>query len=405
MIELILTGLRTINRFLLNLLYLVAIFFPRNNRIWLFGSWNGSKFIDNPKYIFIYVSKNYKNVNPYWITNNIKLAEEIRNRGFKAEYKYSLNGIWIQLRAGVVIFTHSVEYDFFAPLIAASVKRIQTWHGVPIKKIGYDDKRGMWSPRLYARVLSTLFPFRSDHLDLVLAAGNSDKLIYESAFNIEPNSVVITGYPRNDEFYRKISTGGVKNNNKIIYMPTFRGKPGSEFKLFRDTGFDFSKIDKICKKIGVEFWIKLHPVQLLNEEEYEEIRKCECIRYFGQKKDIYEVIDEYEMLVTDFSGIYFDYLISGRPIIMAALQMEDYIANDRELYYAYEQLCPAKPCKSWSEVFAQIENYVYLNDANLSSRYLELQRKFHTYLDDKSSERSYLEIEKVILNTEQRKVK
>jgi CDP-glycerol glycerophosphotransferase len=395
-----LVGVRTIIRIFQNILYLITILIPRDSRLWIFGAWNGSKFIDNPKYIFIYVSKNCQAVKPCWITNNKKLAEDLRSNGFKAEYKYGIKGFWIQLRAGVVIFTHSVEYDFFAPLIAARVKRIQTWHGMPIKKIGYDDKRRHWSPRLYARLLTLLFPFRTDRLDLAIAGGNSDKKIYESAFNIKPKSVVITGYPRNDEIVRRIKNNINKKNEafKVIYMPTFRGKPGSEFKLFKDTGFNFGEIDELCEKIGIEFWIKLHPVQIIAEEDLKKIKKCKKIKYYDEIKDIYEVIEEYKILVTDFSGIYFDYMITGRPIIMAAFEMENYLKNDRELYYEYDELCPSPPCSNWKEIFEQIENFVNLNNNYLNDRYMELQKKFHRYLDDKSSERSYIEIEKIIRN-------
>lgn len=347
--------------------------------------------------MFIHICKNCKSVRVCWITSERALSESLRKKGYDAEYKYSIRGIFLQLRAGVAIFTHSVEYDFFAPLFASRVKRVLTWHGMPIKKIGYDNRRGTCSPRLVAKIITLLFPFRNDRVDLVMAGASADKMIYESAFNTKASSVVITGYPRNDIMAR--STKGTISEDglsRVIYMPTFRGAPGSDFLLFRESNFDFKEKDKLCHQLGIELWIKLHPVQRLAKEDNVAISQCTNIKYFAENTDIYESIDKFSILITDFSGIYFDYLITGRPIILAPLKMNDYIQNDRDLYYTYEELCPSAPCHNWDEVFNQIERYVRGGEIALNEDYMKLQKRFHEHLDDKSTQRAYNAIEKML---------
>ena len=389
-------GLRTLLNAMLNLVYMLASCVPRDSRLWLFGGWNGRKFLDNPKYVFLHVVEHCPSVRACWITKDIALAAALREEGLPAAYAYSPRGMWFQLRAGVAVFTHSAEWDFSAPLLAARVKRVQTWHGMPIKMIGYDDRRGTRSPRDHARLLTRLFPFQNDLLDLALAAGPADKARYETAFNIEASSVVMTGYPRNDALIRSMDRKATERSPcRVIYMPTLRGLPGSDFTLFRDTCFNFEAMDAACRQMGIEFWIKLHPAQCFANEDLEAIRRCKNIQPYTESTDIYETIGRFDILVTDFSGIYFDYLISGRPIVMAPLDMGSYLKNDRSLYYPYEELCPDSPCDSWEQVFARIAGLIESGVAP-RARYFELQKRFHMYLDDESSVRAYRAIERIL---------
>jgi CDP-glycerol glycerophosphotransferase (TagB/SpsB family) len=191
---------------------------------------------------------------------------------------------------------------------------------------------------------------------------------------------------------RKVVERGLR---RVIYMPTLRGLPGSDFTLFRDTRFDFEAMDKTCGKLGIEFWIKLHPVQRFAREDLEAIRRCENFQPYTESTDIYEAIGRFDILVTDFSGIYFDYLISGRPIVMAPLDMGNYLANDRSLYYPYEELCPDSPCDTWEQVFDRIAGLLESGVAP-EGRYFELQKRFHAHLDDESSARAYTAIERML---------
>lgn len=378
---------------LLNLVYLFASCFPRDRRLWLFGAWNGRKFIDNPKYVFQHVLESMPAVRPTWITKDRSLAASLRAKGYPAEFAYSLRGLWSQLRAGVVVFTHSVEWDFLAPLVAKRVKRVQTWHGMPIKKIGYDDQYG--TPRDRARLVSSLFLYRDDRLDLVIAASQADKEKYETAFNVERSSVVITGYPRNDALLRSMRSANQPPGRQVVYMPTLRGVAGSEFNLFGDTRLDFDAIDARCHALDIEFWIKVHPVQRFRTTDLEHISRCNHIRPLMDGGDVYESIGRFDILVTDFSGIYFDFLISGRPIVMAPLDMEGYLRNDRDLYYDYDELCPDPPCSDWNQVFDRIE-ILLETKSEPSPRYLALQRRFHAHFDDRAAGRVVSHISRLV---------
>lgn len=382
---------------ILNLVYFISKITPRDKNIWVFGAWNGQKFLDNSKHIFLYVLNSDLPVNAVWITRSRLLALELKSQGYPAHYALAWRGIWIQLRAGVAIFSHSAEWDLCAPLLDSRVCRVQTWHGMPIKRIGYDDPRGVSRSR--AATITKWFPYRDDAVHLITAAGPDDQNFYQTAFNVAPGAVKITGYARNDAIYRSIKekrTHNIKCSN-IIYMPTLRGSAGDDFSIFSDTEFDFDLFNNKCLDLDLKFFIRLHPVQRMRRQDISAISLCDNIFIIESESDIYESIGEFDILITDFSGIYFDFLISGKPVIMAPLDLEKYLKHDRDLYYDYETICVDTPCRTWSEVFDSIEKITQA-PATPTDRYLDLRKRFHTYCDDKSAQRVVIEIMLMLKN-------
>lgn len=368
-------------KFLINIIYLFSSMVPRSKKIWLFSSWGGKEYLDNPKYIFIELNKQKIDVNPYWLVKDKNKFYELKKKGINVIYAYNIKGIWIQLRTSLVVFTHSVDSEYIPFLIAHRVLRILTWHGIPIKKIGYDDHKS--TPRNLIRICNIIFPYLSDHLDLLIASSKADLEIYKGAFNISTDKIIITGYPRNDILLKQRN---YNNKLEVIYMPTYRGEINSKFELFKKTNFNFNFYDELCKKNGINFTIKLHPVQQIAATDLILIHQCSNINILNNN-DIYESLHKYDILITDFSGIYFDFLITGKPIIMAPFNMQEYLKNDRTLYYEYSEICPSNPVKNWDEVFEAILE-IKKNNFITSNKYQDLQVRFHEYLDASSSRRA-----------------
>lgn len=375
-----------------NLVYWLACLVPRDRRLWLFGAWNGRKYLDNPKHVFQHVLEHVRGVRAVWICKDRALCAELRRAGIPAEYCYGIRGALLQLRAGLVVYTHSATWEFAPFLLAGRVKRVQTWHGIPIKKIGYDDDRG-GDARRQAAVRRRVFRYEDDRHDLVIAASEEERGRYKSAFNVREEDIRITGSPRNDALLRsaKRHDGDASARKKAIYMPTYRGGVGSEFRLFADTGFDFAAADRVCESLDIDLYVKLHPVQVFAAQDRAALDRARRLHAVDNGGDIYERIGEFDILITDFSGIYFDFLITGRPIVMAPIDFESYLAQDRGLYYSYEELCPDEPCRTWDAVLRRLQELV-AQPFTPSERYLALQKRFHRYLDDASAGRAAAEL-------------
>ncbi len=376
----------------LQLLLLIPIYFlarlvPQKKSLWLFGAWMGQRFLDNPKHLFLEATQHHPDIKAVWLAKDRTLSNTLKARGISVVYAYGCRGFWLQIRAGLIVCTHDVQSDFVPALIGRNTRRVQTWHGIPMKKIGFDDELHQASPNR-RWLVKLFFPFLEDRWNLVLAAGEADQAIYTTAFDAPLEKVIITGYPRNDEVMRQATHGTSLASGplKIIYMPTFRGEPGSEFRLLGGAGFDFEGMDTFLKTIDAHLYIKLHPVQRFATDDLVRIEQTEQIRSITGDGDIYESIGHYDVLITDYSGIYFDFLITGKPIVLAPFDLEDYLRRDRGLYYDYPDLCPDEPCLTWEDVKNQLRR-VRRGQAP-SVRYQALRRRFHRYHDAGSCQRA-----------------
>tara|TARA_B100001059_G_scaffold236603_1_gene288178 strand:- start:7343 stop:8539 length:1197 start_codon:yes stop_codon:yes gene_type:complete len=379
----------------LNAIYLISFLIPKKRGLWLFSSWFGKKYLDNPKYIYQELLKNNHDIQAYWLVKDKDLLHRLEDLEYPVLNAFSIKGFLLQLRAEVVVFTHSVQSEFVPCLIASQTKKIQTWHGIPIKKIGFDSQNTKQQRR--DKNIRFFLPFLREDYDLVTAVSIEDKIHYHSAFRIPLEKIKITGYPRNDEIFRSSKNKSEDDNFKIIYMPTLRGVMNDEFNLLSNSNFDFDfeLIDKRLSSLNVTLFIKLHPVQVFTQKDKELIKTSKHIKaIFNDDDDIYESLGEYDVLITDYSGIFFDFMISGKPIIMAPLDYDSYTKNDRAVYYEYNSICPSPPCNNWKEILNSIE--LLMHNQDIPIRYYEIQNKFHKYTDDRSSERVIEEIKRIV---------
>ena len=168
------------------------------------------------------------------------------------------------------------------------------------------------------------FPFANyvNEPSMILALSKETQDIFAQAFRTSKEKVLITGYPRNDILLQHVSKKAKEfKTKKVIYMPTFRGSVNSDFDLFLQYGFDVDKLDIFLSKENMQLDIKLHP---FNQPSPELLKKLELSKniFFLDHDAIYEIISEYDILITDYSSIYFDYLLLDRPIVFAPFDKE-----------------------------------------------------------------------------------
>lgn len=382
--------LTKIGKIFLNFLFLISHFIPKSKSIWIFSAWNGEKFSDNPRYLFEYLQSSHPEIRAVWISKNLDLAKHLHRKGIQVLYAYSLKGIFIQMRCGFAIYTHSVAWEFLGYLISKNTKRIQLWHGMPIKKIGLDDKKNKNNTAI-SFVSKLIYPYQNERIDMMIALGSLDKEIYAKAFDISIEKIKITGFPRNDEFFKRKLKQNSDFHKRIIYMPTFRGGVDGIFHLMDIDKFDYIGYNEILKKNNLYLDIRLHPVNKLSSNAFDAIKSSSNIRLVDSYIDIHAVLDGYDIYVVDFSSIYFDMLLTGKPIIIAALNINDYLNDDREgFYFSLKDLSDGKECYSWDCVFSMIiESGKYSSFTSASS-----VLKYHQYIDGNSSERVFKEIYK-----------
>jgi len=295
------------------ILYYISLIIPKDKKIWIFGSWFGVKYGDNSRYLFEYINKYHPTIRPIWLTDSEPIIEELESQGYEVYKRYSLRAILIGLQAKYSIFVQTNLSDCMLFLNNPRTHNIQLWHGIPLKKIGFDDTVSIVKYNK-SNLKEKIFPFLKVKYSLLIASSNEDKTNFSTAFNNQYHSIAITGYPRNDILLNQ----KVSNFFTITYLPTFRGSMESEIDLFSDYKFDADKWHKILNKLKVTLNIKMHPVNKPNDLILSQLSHYNNINFLDEI-DGAKILEKTDILITDYSSVYFDYLLTDKPIIFALI--------------------------------------------------------------------------------------
>ena len=257
------------------------------------------------------------------------------------------------------------------------------WHGIPLKKIMFDAfNENKKRKNLIGRLFDWLAPYNKHRNDIVISTSVLTQQIIAQAFRVPLNSVLTCGFPRNDVFFEKagnteIIESGENAKFKCIYMPTFRGGKGTECDLFEKYGFNVEQMETELTKHNIELTLRMHPV---NKPPYQIVKqlKNSTVIKLDVGEDIYQSINQYDCLITDYSSIYFDFLLSNKPIVFAPFDLENYKKRERALYFEFEKVTLKPYCYNWNEVLKRL---ITLKNNNKStkheSEYHTLKDKFH----------------------------
>lgn len=334
-------------------LYWLSYLMPRNKKIWLFGSTLGKRFSDNPRYLYLYCSQHKEElgIRPIWISKDKEIVAQLSAAGLEAYAYHSLKGIWYALTGKVYLYDHYSK-DINFPQSGGALK-VDMWHGIPLKKIQADNsmdpfrhpKNGWERWKCLPRNCSSEKP--SDH---ILAPSEYLKPLFESAFR-NPENVFVCGYPRNDilisDAIRNMLLPGEQreldavqafldehtDGRIVYYMPTYRDSQSRFFEIMN--------LDVFAEYLAREhilFCIKQHPFSK-HKGEFAAIQ-YDNIRMLDPDSDPYVVLKHADILITDYSSIYFDFLLTDRPILFFDYDREEYEKTSRELYWDYDKATP-----------------------------------------------------------------
>lgn len=211
-----------------------------------------------------------------------------------------------------------------------------SWHGTPIKLMGCDiskDNKSFGSKR------------NGCPYDIFCAQSKYDAEIFTRSFGVPENSMKIIGLPRNDELVNnageermvKIKTSlGIDPGKKILlYAPTFREYVKDEnFNCVIAPPIDLMKWKNILGKDYVLlFRAHYEVVKVMNIHEDDFIRN---VSFYPNLNELMIVSD---MLISDYSSIFFDYSVMHKPIICFAYDYDEY-AQKRGMYFDIRKWLP-----------------------------------------------------------------
>jgi len=344
---------------------------------WIFGSWDGKSFLDNSKYLFLFVNHYFPQINAVWISKDKSLVEELRKRGYKAFYDRELRAIYYYLRAGYYIIDHVPLYGgLTSPLnlwLSGGAKIIQLWHGIPFKRIDRipQVRRKVTVLKKILSWFSVVNLVNSRINMYVVAPSEFIGKILTSAFRVPEKHLILADYPRNYfymlpveirtlnlDLYNKVKTLKESGKKIIFYIPTFRDTGGNPFTK---GVIDVKKLIEVLKNNDAIMIVKFHKADIENVDA----RSFECEQIiFLKDDDIYELLQFCDILITDYSSIFYDFLFLDRPIVFFPYDLKKYTTIDRELYFDYHSFVPGPICHTFEELLDCLEKYLRKNSQN-----------------------------------------
>lgn len=331
------------------ILYPFSYLFPRSKRKYAFGSFRGA-FNDNAKYLFIYASQQHHNgTECVWLSQNRKTVAHVRQLGLKSYNVFSPKGMWFALTSKYW-FVNSYSNDIFFSF-SGGVTLVNLWHGLPIKRIEF----GITSGDLAKRYVDKNFWERYYHPqvfvrpDYVLSSSPSLSKIFAKDFRINQSQCLEFGYPRNYLLrcsaeqrkswaakYEPSITLEVmetirKHKKCYIYMPTWRDSQ-------RDVFVQSMNLDVLNQQLSQNdelLLLKPHANTLVDN-----VAQYSNILLLDSKLDVYSLLPDIDVLITDYSSIIQDYLlIGGRGVILYLYDYEEY-AHGRDFEVDFDSVMP-----------------------------------------------------------------
>jgi CDP-glycerol glycerophosphotransferase len=365
------------SEFLLALLSRILIqplgwFVPRDGGLWVVLGREHGRYLDNAKYFHAWLCGNLpRGQRVVFVGERRDELACVAAAGASVARYPGWRACGLLLRAGTVVCDSADVLEHGRTGFIAGARRVQIWHGVPLKEIELPLHRRRLASipaplRLALRSYKAVIG-RHEPWDVLIS---TSEYLAERAFvaSIPAHSILVSGYPRNDaltgadgypsalleigvdrEARRRLEAHRVEGRRVVLYAPTFRSEGGSPF----DSGHvDLAGLSRFAERHNVLFALKLHPVMAgrYSVDAYPGVVEI------AAASDVYPLLPLIDLLITDYSSIYFDYLLLDRPLVFYPYDLAAYIADDRRLLFDYEEMTPGPKAHDFLELLTVLDD-------------------------------------------------
>ncbi len=372
---------------------------PLEEKTILFESFQGRLFACSPKAMFLEAVNNpdFADYTFVWSVRNPKAHKNLKAYPNTRLVKYGTKSYLKALATAKYWVTNSTMLPYAIP--GENQVFVQTWHGTPLKRLGCDLTRSD-NKFQNLKAIHKQYITQGKRITHFLSPSEFYTQKIGSCYAQGPEKFVPCGYPRNDFLFsytkddveRVKEALGISENKKVLlYAPTFRDNHYQVGKGFlHDSGLD---LDLLRQTLGDDYVV-------LFRTHYFIANRMDLTPYQGFAIDVsrYNDINELyiisDMLMTDYSSVFFDYANLNRPMLFFMYDYEEYKGKLRDFYIDVNTL-PGPIVETNEQVGKTIldlaENFEY-NDA-----YKAFNQTYNTYNDAHSSLRA---LHNCILNKE-----
>lgn len=377
---------------LLRVLYFICRPFMTGKPIWMYIDkiYKGG---DSSEYLYKYASAQNKKIKHYYLVDKKSTDyKRLKKEGYKPLVRDSLKHRLVFLYADMMVISNSTVYAFNGyTLTNSSYIRDLTHfhvccvqHGMSVQKIAIAQNRLRDNTRLY-------FCASKYEID------NLSRPVYDY---VGYDALKLTGVPRYD---------GLKDRAKkqIMISPTWRMqaampvrtseseqrdynplfKESEYFKVFNALINDKRLIDA-AEKYGYRIKYVLHPIVSSQVEDFDKNDFVDIVPAVGDMS--YEdMFCESSLMVTDFSGIQFDFAYMRKPLVY--LHHKDIPQHYEEGTFHYDTMAFGEICHDNDELIHTLIEYMQ-NDCKMKPEYVKRADDFFYYRDHNNCERIYKEM-------------
>jgi CDP-glycerol glycerophosphotransferase len=280
----------------------------------------------------------------------------------------------------VVVHTHGV----FGSKPGGRGKRfVNVWHGMPVKLLEQSSIVG----RNQTDVTIATSPLHAEHL--------------AETWGLRSDQVAVTGLPRNDLLagpppLRPQWLAEVLGERKLVmWLPTFRTgvrrvARAEGVDTGTDTQFegaDAAAVDRLMAELGAHCIVKAHP--MAPQPERQDLPNLTILGASHLEElgtTLYELLAHADVLVTDHSSVWIDFLLTGRPMVFTISDREQYAADRGYYFDDLDSLLPGPIVTSFDELAEPLADAL-AGAAGWKAAREDALALHHVHTDDRSAER------------------
>ena len=386
----------------------IAYLIPRDKHLVLFWPVD-HLFYENVKYLYLYLHKaKEKNIKYYLVTEARPLYELLKKNELPVLFHPTLLSRYLLLRANIFIVASGGWHKRSKYYLLFGAKIIQLWHGIPLKRIQLAVPGTKKRIASFAGKIDSAIRGKDINYDVVVSTSEFfTREAFSKAFRAK--LFLESGYPRNDIFFNgvddrcvllgsdieaisKISRLRADGYKIILYAPTYRDTGGD---AVRDGVLNLGALSEFAKRYKAVFVFKFHRC---SNHAYG-LKKHRNIIEYGKLQDIQPLLKLTDVLITDYSSVYMDFLLLDRPIIFFPYDYEKYIEKDRELFFDYDWITPGPKCYSQVELKEALRDYIVGEKDDFAAKRKEIRDLAFKHKDGNASERIWSFIKGKYINS------
>jgi CDP-glycerol glycerophosphotransferase (TagB/SpsB family) len=364
-------------------------FVPKQRNLVVFGAMKGNMYGDNSRYLFEWMVENRPDVACVWVTHSKQVRDRLRREGLPVHTTLSLRGILALLRASAGTFTNGFADLAVHPAITpGSVQLIALRHGRSVKRVRF--------ARTGHKINAAEEANRRREADRVRYAISTSEFvsdIQEECLQIGREKHVVTGYPRNDflldvqESQRAAWARYLDDASQprvVLYAPTWRhGRGTTRFFPFDD--FDEEGLVRALEASGAYLLLRPHLRELESAPRLRKflahLARHDQVRLATHEQftDVNSFLPFVDVLVTDYSALYHDFLLLDRPLIFVPYDYEEFQRESGFLYDYFGNL-PGPAVYTFAKFKDALASALAGRD-EYSHRRASLTDRVHTYRD------------------------